>query len=397
MCVIPLKSDCDLYHWPFATGGLIVANVAAAYTTGLGEGPLTDSWKLQFGEGLHPLQWLTCNFVHFGLFHLLGNMLFLWVFGLGVEGRIGWWRFLLLYLGIGVAGGLIGQVWMADHSGIVSGAGGASLAIFGIMAVALLWHPFADIECLCVFVVWGRPAVAERVPIGVFWFAGFHIIKEFCFSSWVAGPFRGEPTSAAFHALGAALGAAAGYFMLKRNLVDCEGQDIFNVGKTSSYFDQFRKPGQQPRLHGEVADESPGDRPETRRGRPDRLIAGHVEHENWGDAFGLFVRLTSRQQRTLPETVVRHLGDGLYRAERHDDAADVYVSLLERGGEVSAVVRLKLAAVLLGVRNQPRAALGIVEDLPCDELSDSQRRKRDQILARSKQLIASGHIELSAR
>ncbi|MCH7591138.1 rhomboid family intramembrane serine protease, partial [PVC group bacterium] len=41
------------------------------------------------------------NFVHFGEAHLVANMFFLWVFGLVVEGKTGWWKYLLIYFGIG--------------------------------------------------------------------------------------------------------------------------------------------------------------------------------------------------------------------------------------------------------------------------------------------------------
>ena len=60
----------------------------------------TGRWSL--GDGIHPLQWLTNNFLHAGFFHLAGNMIFLWTFGLVVEGKLGWWAFLLVYLGLGV-------------------------------------------------------------------------------------------------------------------------------------------------------------------------------------------------------------------------------------------------------------------------------------------------------
>jgi membrane associated rhomboid family serine protease len=56
---------------------------------------------LQYGAGLKPWQWMTSIFMHAGIGHLLGNMIFLWAFGLIVEGKIGWLPFTLLYLAIG--------------------------------------------------------------------------------------------------------------------------------------------------------------------------------------------------------------------------------------------------------------------------------------------------------
>ena len=57
-------------------------------------------WALVLGDGLHPLQWVTNNFMHSGFFHLAGNMIFLWTFGLVVEGKLGWWRVLARVLGL---------------------------------------------------------------------------------------------------------------------------------------------------------------------------------------------------------------------------------------------------------------------------------------------------------
>jgi membrane associated rhomboid family serine protease len=45
---------------------------------------------------------VTCQFLHGGIAHIAGNMLYLWIFGLGVEAALGTLRFLVLYLGSGV-------------------------------------------------------------------------------------------------------------------------------------------------------------------------------------------------------------------------------------------------------------------------------------------------------
>ncbi len=56
--------------------------------------------------------------------HLVGNMFFLWGFGLVVEGKLGWWRFLLLYLTIGAIYSVIIQTSMLGAT--EGGALGAS-------------------------------------------------------------------------------------------------------------------------------------------------------------------------------------------------------------------------------------------------------------------------------
>lgn len=91
--LIPWNTDAPIYHAPWATGGLILVNVAV-FGAMLASGDADQTfgpWLLSYGDGLHPLQWITSNFLHAGALHLLGNMIFLWAFGLVVEGKLGWW------------------------------------------------------------------------------------------------------------------------------------------------------------------------------------------------------------------------------------------------------------------------------------------------------------------
>ncbi len=54
-----------------------------------------------------PLTLFTYMFLHADIIHLVGNMLFLWVYGDNVEGALGRLRFLVFYLACGVAGALV--------------------------------------------------------------------------------------------------------------------------------------------------------------------------------------------------------------------------------------------------------------------------------------------------
>lgn len=110
--LIPVNTDAPIYHFPAGTIGLIVVNVAAFLLTGAGFRPdLVDPWILWFGE-IRPHQWLTAFFMHAGFMHLIGNMIFLWAFGLIVEGKLGWKRFIPLYLAIGISQCAVEQVIM---------------------------------------------------------------------------------------------------------------------------------------------------------------------------------------------------------------------------------------------------------------------------------------------
>src|SRR5687768_4391877 len=149
--LIPYSTDAPIYYWPFATVGLIAANVLIFFGVAFGNlGPVED-WVLTYGDGLHPDDWFRGMFMHGGLGHLIGNMLFLWVFGLVVEGKLGWWKFLCCYLAIGVTQSMIEQIVMLGYSGEVPGSVGASAAIFGLIAIATVWAPLNEISFLWMF------------------------------------------------------------------------------------------------------------------------------------------------------------------------------------------------------------------------------------------------------
>jgi membrane associated rhomboid family serine protease len=81
---------------------------------------------------------LSYMFLHGDFFHLLGNMLFLWVFGDNVEDAMGHVKFLLFYLACGLFAGLF-HAWMLPSSDL--GLIGASGAVAGVIAAYLMLHP----------------------------------------------------------------------------------------------------------------------------------------------------------------------------------------------------------------------------------------------------------------
>jgi len=85
-----------------------------------------------------PLTLITYMFLHGSIWHLIGNMLFLFVFGDNVEDALGHWRYLAFYLLCGIAGGLMFFA-VAPHSTLP--LIGASGAIAGVVAAYLMLNP----------------------------------------------------------------------------------------------------------------------------------------------------------------------------------------------------------------------------------------------------------------
>jgi len=83
----------------------------------------------------------TCMFLHGGWLHLLGNMLYLWIFGNNIEDRLGPALFIVFYLGTGVVGNLAHTFVEPGYSPLV----GASGAVSGVMGAYILLFPRARI------------------------------------------------------------------------------------------------------------------------------------------------------------------------------------------------------------------------------------------------------------
>ncbi len=95
-----------------------------------------------------PLTILTSMFLHGGIAHIAGNMLFLWIFGNNVEDALGRVRFLLFYLASGIVAALA-QTFVSAAAGDVSTPMvGASGAIAGVLAAYLVLYPRARVLTL---------------------------------------------------------------------------------------------------------------------------------------------------------------------------------------------------------------------------------------------------------
>jgi membrane associated rhomboid family serine protease len=118
-----------------------------------------------------PSAWLTLvtsMFLHGGLLHLLGNMLFLWIFGTTVEDAMSRWRYLLFYLLGGLAAGVLE---VAIHPGSTAPTIGASGAIAAVLGGYILLYPRARVvTAVLVILFFTLIELPAWVMLGV-WFA----------------------------------------------------------------------------------------------------------------------------------------------------------------------------------------------------------------------------------
>jgi membrane associated rhomboid family serine protease len=121
------------------------------------------------GAGM--LSSITSTFLHGGLYHLLSNMLFLWVFGRRVEDACGPLRFLVFYLLAGTTASLITAI--SQPSSSIPGIG-ASGAIFGVMGAYLILFPEGRIRTLLFFF----SIIPTWPKIRAFWFVLYYLIIQ---------------------------------------------------------------------------------------------------------------------------------------------------------------------------------------------------------------------------
>lgn len=215
--MIPLHDDNPTTITPIMTIAFIVACVLAflwqisndprsqqiiVYALGVIPAVLLE------GEQLPPeIAWvpasvtiLTSMFLHGGWMHLIGNMVYLWIFGNNVEDAMGHVRFVLFYLLCGVAAVFAQALPNPDSTIPMIGASGA---ISGILGAYLLLHPHARVLVLIPLGI-----VMQTVRLNAKWVLGFWFGLQL-FSSLTADPDQG----------GVAFGAHIGGFVAGMALI----------------------------------------------------------------------------------------------------------------------------------------------------------------------------------
>jgi membrane associated rhomboid family serine protease len=182
--VIPLHDRNPVQRVPWITYGLIAANVLVFVRSPLpfvGTNPspdrqaARDAYLYRFGavpktllSGHGNPVWpvLTGMFVHAGWVHLLGNMLFLFIFGNNVEDRFGRLHFLVFYVAGGFAATYAFAMANPDSAGPLVGASGAIAAVLGAYAYL---YPQARVTLLVPFLFFLPLRVPAWLVLG-FWF-----------------------------------------------------------------------------------------------------------------------------------------------------------------------------------------------------------------------------------
>jgi len=432
--MIPISTDAPIYHYPIATVGMIVVNVVAfmAFCSSPDFGEVAfqapdgrefrnalelqralaefedpaeakkfeDSLKIitsgqpwmktlsvEFGT-IKPWQWITNNFMHMGWVHLIGNMIFLWAFGLIVEGKVGWFVFLSIYLVIGTAYGLFIQVasLMVGWDGF---ALGASAAIFGLLAMCIAWAPANEFTLAWRFGLF---------DITVLMYGFFFVAKELIV--FIATGF--QMSSELLHILGFAVGLPVGLWMVRTGYVDCEGWDLFSylsgkTGKDSTVGqDKIRERKKKANAKQEEVYRKSNlliDPIQSARKLQTQVEQAIAE----GDldlAIKIQVRISvSQPSVTWKQADLFRVIQGMLKAKRFADA----IPLMEKHIELFDENRFPIQILLIKIwlqDHRPRRTLKYMQGLNLAFFSPEQTQQIHQLAAHAKKQIAAGVIEI---
>ncbi len=318
MFLFPLRTDSPLRSTPWMNWGLLAANIVMFFfQRWRWSGDFTNPWALDPRDP-HLWHYFTYQFLHGDALHLLGNMVFLYIFGNNVCDRIGNWGYLAFYLAGGVAAG-VGHV-LSDTAPVI----GASGSVSAVTAAFLVLLPRTRITIFYfLFILFG---VTEIPSV---WLILLAFFKDFIYG------FSNAATGVAHlaHLGGSVFGFVVCFSLLSFRLLPRDQFDLFALyqrwNKRRQYQDMVRKGfdpfGYTPPRKGTVDPNL--DRIQDLRAQISEAIA----HGKLEDAARLFLELhTIDPQQVLSRQTQLDVANQLFSQQLHSAAADAYELFLKQ-------------------------------------------------------------------
>lgn len=157
--MFPIRDHNPSATTPYVVRGLVILNVVMFLLTMPWAGGMGGLWAelalypIAIMQGSYLWGLVTHMFLHAGIMHIGGNMLFLWIFGDNLEDQMGHFGFLLFYLACGLMAA-VAQIAVDPWSDIPMV--GASGAIAGVMGGYLLLFPRARVDVVAIIIIFIR-------------------------------------------------------------------------------------------------------------------------------------------------------------------------------------------------------------------------------------------------
>ncbi|MFK7769564.1 MAG: rhomboid family intramembrane serine protease [Mariniblastus sp.] len=380
----PTATDAPIYHLPFATGGMVLLNIAVLILQATF--PEQAEWfMLHFGT-INPITWLTSTCMHAGVWHLVSNMFALAFFGWVIEGKVGWWRFLLIYFGIGLMEGAATQLIMFFFPG--GWTLGASGVIFGLIAMTMVWAPENEVTLTGAYIIFIFP-VPFTFNISFSTLGYVMVAMEFVAAAWVGF----QISTPVLHLMGAVPGFIIAYFMLRWRRVDCDGYDFVSLLKgkrgerTLTVADEKAQRARQKEAK-EIAQQD--------RESGLAMVAQHIEAGRYEMGVNRFAMLRKRNHAlvmTESQLVTLIKAFDKDEATKHK-TVPLINDYLKHYRQFKVPFTLMLARTHVLLQDRPRQGLVVLKTLDWDGLTDKQKQFVRQLIQKSKEMIADGVLEV---
>ena len=392
--LIPIRTDVPIRRTPVVNYVLIAVNVSvfafvSAYSNSTGWLMLQERLML-WAESPRWYQFVTSMFLHAGWWHLIGNMVFLWVFGNALNSKLGHGTYLMFYLACGLVAG-VGQVLF--QSGAVVGASGA---IFGVVAGFVVLFPLSRVTTVYFFFFIGLLELNGLVVVGFF----IALNAFYLISGMEAG------VAYLAHLFGAGFGFAAAMTLLMAGAVGRDQFDLLALLRRWQQRAEFRAvmadPANQARarygrvaqpvdqLGGSFREPFPVSEQATRIAAIRQRLAEAIAAGAADQAGPLFAQLRAIDpEQALPARQQVELGNYLAAAGQHELAAIAYEALLAHYPTYASREQIELLLGLIYARylNNPVRAKQYLEHCQPQLRDANQRELCQQELARINQSL----------
>jgi hypothetical protein len=277
---------------------------------------------------------------------------------------------------------------------------GASAAIFGLMAMALIWAPKNDLT-IFVFLFIGFRAVIGSYEVPIYAWALFQLVTEAASVGLQAMLGAGTMGSALLHLSGALWGLVLGIAMVKLKMVDCEGWDVFALQKKNKRLKKDWEARGRRLERGEGMSEETIQRLKDERKTPE--FRAEAARKKIGEALAFrdsdqFTESYERLARVLkgppPAEELKGMIRELHNTQMWQASIRPMRDYLELVPVGSERVRLRLAAILVRDLDRPAAALRVMAAIPDGSLSAELEAARQTLEAAANRKIEDGAIEL---
>jgi hypothetical protein len=328
---------------------------------------------------------VTSIFAHGDPEHLINNLLFLWIFGLVVEGKVGWWKFAIIYFGIGGLQSMLEQLVMLGYSGDVPGSLGASAAIFGLMAIAAVWAPRNEVTFF-----WWFYFRSDEFHVSILNLAMFYLCSDLLLIMLTGS----SALTSILHLSGAILGLPIGIAMLKLRLVDCEGEDVFHFVKGD--YGAFKTEPKPEEVFAKM-DQRDQQRSATQLAAAKEQLRMYLKNGNAAAAVLLHEKVKHvGNGLTLDRDELLAIIKGLHTARRWADSAPFMADLLRRFPEGTDAARIRLAQICVMELDRPAKARELLAALDASALRPEHAKLAGKIATKARQMQAEGVVELDA-